>query len=114
MASIAWRRACGVGLDSHFRCVVLSVRLRMHRLFSVRGGSKQDDVLLPAIAGELPVYLFPDSNSLADAPTELLHSIRKPVVLSTELLKSLVTTRNTFPDHPIQTKTSRRMAGSDE
>src|SRR4029079_3216838 len=27
---------------------------------------------------------------------------------------SLVTTRNTFPDHPIQTKTSRRIAGDDQ
>jgi hypothetical protein len=69
-----------------------------------------------AIAGELPVYLFPESNPPPNAPTELLHSIRKPVVLSTELLKSLVTTRNTFPDHPIQSwaKASMRIAGDDK
>ena len=67
-----------------------------------------------AIAGELPVYLFPESNSPANAPTELLDSIRKPVVLSTDLLKSLVTARNTFPDHPIKTKTSMRIAGDNK
>ena len=69
-----------------------------------------------AIAGELPVYLFPESNPPPNAPTELLHSIRRPVVLSTELLKSLITARNMFPDHPIQSwaKTSRRIAGGDK
>ncbi len=67
-----------------------------------------------AIAGDLPVYLFPRSNPPPNAPTELLHSIREPVVLSTALLKSLVTARNTFPDHPIQTKTSMRIAGDDK
>ncbi len=69
-----------------------------------------------AIAGELPVYLFPRSHPPPDAPTELLHSIREPVVLSTEVLKSLVTTRNTFPDRPIQSwaKASMRIAGDDK
>jgi hypothetical protein len=69
-----------------------------------------------AIAGELPVYLFPESNPPSNAPTELLHSIRKPVIVSTALLKSLVTTRNAFPDHPIQSwaKTSMRIAGGDK
>jgi hypothetical protein len=43
-----------------------------------------------------------------------LDSIRKPVVLSTDLLKSLVTARNTFPDHPIKTKTSMRIAGDNK
>ena len=64
-----------------------------------------------AIAGELPVYLFPASNPPPNAPAEILYSIRKPIMLSTELLKSLVTTRNTFPDHPIQSKASMRIAG---
>ena len=67
-----------------------------------------------AVAGGLPVYLFPESYPPPNSPNELLNSIRKPVMLSTELLKSLVTTRNTFPDHTIQTKTSRRIAGSDK
>jgi hypothetical protein len=35
-----------------------------------------------AIAAELPVYLFPESNSPANAPIELLDSIRKPVPLT--------------------------------
>ena len=53
-----------------------------------------------SIEGELPVYIFACSNVQRDTPNAQ-SAIREPVVLPTQLLRRLITTRGCFPDYPI-------------
>ena len=64
-----------------------------------------------ATEGDLPVYIFACSNAQSDTPYAQ-PAIREPVVLPTQLLGRLITTRGCFPDHPI--RPSMKTAGGDK